>query len=170
MALVAIGCLLLFALALPGIDEQLGLRRLCDGTGRRLLHDDIAGWRCHYGIALRTLHVIGVVGVVVGHTTHPDCAVERRQHGDHDADRRRDDDKPSWGLGAVPDAGGKIELHAAVNDQPGARGQRSEHVPVRRVVPIVMVARIQELMLMKLVLAKLMLAIAVLLCNRRDSR
>jgi hypothetical protein len=60
-------------------------------------------------------------------------------------------------------------LHATVNHDPGCWGQRAEHVSVRRVVAIVVVTRVQELMVMELVLTKLMLAITVLLCDRYAS-
>ena len=121
MTLIAISRLLLLALALPRIDKQLVLWRLCDIAGRRLLHDNVAGWRCDDGIALRALHIVHSVGVVVGHGANPNGAIERRQHGDHDADGRRDYDKSSRSLGAVPNASGKIELHTSVNHRSGSR-------------------------------------------------
>jgi hypothetical protein len=137
-----------------------------DNVGRRLFHHDVGRRRVDHHVALRTAYVVDVVGIVVRCPAHPHSSVERWQDGNDDPERRGHDYEAGTPIGTIPDAIGEEELHPTVKHSVIARRQHPEGEPAGRIVVVVMVPRVQELTLPKLVFVKLMLAKAPLVRAR----
>src|SRR4029079_3852155 len=94
-----------------------------------------------------------VVGVVIRIRADPYPRVVEGQHWNNDADGRTHDDITTI-YGPIPHSSGKIERLSCVHDHARMRREHAEAVAPRRIVVVVVIARVAELLAVKFTLAK----------------